>query len=280
MSTLFSLPAGNTPGDTGAGSSNSATPQRQGTPSQGQAQPENNPRARGHSPAMDARGQQAPPSEQKIKIGEAEYTAADLEGAIAERAERQSQRANLPAGPDQYRVELPADFQAPEGVRFEFDKTDPALARAREVAHKRGIPQDVFSEMLGVYASTRMGEAIQQSKLRDVNMKQLGAAGPQRVEAVATWLQARAGADGKTMANFLRQFPSAPIVKATENLMRVFSNQGGADFSQQHRAGEEDRSGRIAGYENMSFTQRRATQMAERMRNDPSYGRRGGPSER
>src|SRR5262249_22956539 len=88
-------------------------------------------------------------------------------------------------------------------------------------------------------------------------------AGPQRVEAVATWLQARAGADGKVMANFLRQYPSAPIVKTMESLMRAFSSQGGADFSQSHRAGAEDNSGRIENYERMGFVQRRVAKMAQ-----------------
>jgi hypothetical protein len=182
----------------------------------------------------------------------------------------------LPSSPDAYEIKLPDGFQAPEGVRFEFDKNDPALKAARELAAKRGIDQATFSEMLGVYASTKMGEAIRNAQLKDVNMRQLGTAGPQRVEAVATWLQARAGADGKTMANFLRQFPSAPIVKTMENLMRAFSNQGGVDFSQSHRAAQED-PGKIPGYDGMSFAQKRAAQMAQQMQR-PGY--RGGGSRR
>jgi hypothetical protein len=233
--------------------------------------------APGEQPAPDAGQQQqqqhAPPAEQKIKVGEAEYTAADLLAALGERAEAQSRKATLPSSADGYEIKLPDGFQAPEGVRFEFNKADGALKAARELAYKHGIPQDVFSQMLGVYASTKMGEAIQQAQMRDVNMRQLGVAGPQRVEAVATWLQARAGAEGKATANFLRQFPSAPIVKTMENLMRAFSNQGGMDFSQSHRDQAEDQ-GKIAGYENMSFVQKRAAQMAQ-MLNRP--GRGGGP---
>ena len=167
--------------------------------------------APGEPSAADVERQQqqqhAPPAEQKIKVGEAEYTAADLESAIAERAEAQSRKATLPSSADGYEIKLPDDFQAPQGVSFEFNRADGALKAARELAYKHGIPQDVFSQMLGVYASTKMGEAIQQAQMRDVNMKQLGVAGPQRVEAVATWLQARAGAEGQATANFLRQYP-------------------------------------------------------------------------
>ena len=253
--------AGNTPGNTGAQGS---------AQQQGVAQPENNPRARGHSPAQDARQQQQTPAEVMVKFADgSEYKEADLRTALGERAEVASKKATLPASPDQYRIELPADFVPPENVRFEFDSKDPALARARELAHKRGIDQETFSEMLGVYASTKMGEAIQQAKLRDTNMRALGTAAPQRVEAVATWLQARAGPEGKAFADFLRKFPSSQIVKATENLMRAFSNQGGSDFSQSHRAAAED-PGKIPGYENMSFAQKRAYQMAQMM-SKPGY---------
>jgi hypothetical protein len=61
-----------------------------------------------------------------------------------------------------------------------------------------------------------MGEAIQQSRLRDVNMKQLGAGGPQRVEAVATWLQARAGTEGKATADRAAQEDNAGRITAKE----------------------------------------------------------------
>lgn len=233
-------------------------------------------------PAADAQPQQGqqqqPPAEQKIKVGDAEYEAADVQSAIAERAEAQSRRATLPASADGYEVKLPADFQPPEGVRFEFDAKDPALVRARELAHKRGIDQETFSEMLGVYASTKMGEAIQQAQLRDVNMKQLGTAAPQRVEAVATWLQARAGPEGRQTADFLRRYPSSAIVKTMENLMRAFSNQGGADYSANRRA-EQEPAGTIPGYSSMSFTEKRVHQMAA-MLSKPGYRGGGGRNER
>jgi hypothetical protein len=244
-------------------------------PHQAPGNPENNPRARGHLPAADARQPQQAPAEAMVKFADGtEHKESDLLAAMGERAEAASRKATLPADPDAYEIKLPDGFQAPEGVRFEFLPSDPALKSAREVAHKHGIPQDVFSEMLGVYASTKMGEAIRNAQLKDVNMRQLGTAGPQRVEAVATWLQARAGADGKTMANFLRQFPSAPIVKTMENLMRAFSNQGGADFSQSHRAEREEAAGRIPGYDNMSFTEKRVHQMAQAAQRPGGY--RGG----
>jgi hypothetical protein len=49
---------------------------------------------------------------------------------------------------------------------------------------------------------------------------------------------------------------------------------GGADFSQSHRATQETE-GKIAGYDGMSFTQRRVAQMSQ-MLSRPGY--RGGGS--
>jgi hypothetical protein len=234
--------------------------------------------APGDEPAADAGQRQTPVAmaDGMIAVGDLEYTAEEVRSAIAERAEAQSRKATLPASADAYEIKLPDNFQAPEGVKFEFNPKDPALKTLREIAHKRGLDQQTVSELLAVAASREMGAAIQQSQLRDVNMKQLGAAGPQRVEAVATWLQARAGAEGKQTADFLRRYRSAPIVKAMEALIRQFSNQGGADFSQSHRENMPEE-GKIPGYEKMSFQQIRAAQMSQAAQR-PGYrggGRRG-----
>jgi hypothetical protein len=50
----------------------------------------------------------------------------------------------------------------------------------------------------------------------------------------------------------------AAQVNAFEKLQAKMSNQGGAGFSQQHRAQQDDT--KIPGFENMSFEQRRFAQ--------------------
>jgi hypothetical protein len=179
----------------------------------------------------------------------------------------------LPKSEAEYAVKLPGNFQLPQGVTFEFDQNSPELAQARKIALARGMDQETFSDMLGVYAANRISEQQKNAQVREANLAQLGAAGPQRVDAVATWLTAKAGDDGKAVAAFIRQYPSAPIVKAMENLIKQFSSQGGADFSQSHRA-EEETGGKIPGYENMNFVQRRVHQMALQMNKQPAGGGR------
>jgi hypothetical protein len=245
-----------------------------------------NPRARGHSPAIDARAQQAqsPPQSQPqpqpqqpppetIRIGDAEYAAADVHAAMAERAEAQVRKSGLPSAPEGYEVKNSANFQLPEGVKFQFDLKSPELATARKFALANNLTQEQFSGMLDLYVATQVGGLTNQQRLRDANLQQLGAAAPQRIEAVSTWLAARAGKEGQAMANMLRQFPAVALVKGFETLIRQFSSQGGVDFSQQHREAANTEAGKIAGYENMNFQQRRAAQMAERMKNDPNYAR-------
>src|SRR5579859_1309140 len=113
-----------------------------------------NPRAQGHSPALEAR-QQAADIEPIVRLGDAEYRESDVRAALAERAEAQVRKQSLPAAPDKYEIKLTANFQAPAGVNFEFDMNDPTIAEARKVAHARGVDQETFSDMLGVYAATK-----------------------------------------------------------------------------------------------------------------------------
>jgi hypothetical protein len=141
-------------GSPGATPSNSAAaPQRAPMPHQSPAQPEHNsdnPRAHGHSPARDARQQHQPPAEAMVKFGDgSEHKESDLLAALGERAEAQSRKATLPSSPDAYEIKLPDDFVAPEGVRFEFNKNDPAIKAARELAYQHQISATCSKKCLG-----------------------------------------------------------------------------------------------------------------------------------
>jgi hypothetical protein len=172
----------------------------------------------------------------------------------------------LPKAETDYQIRNSDGFQLPDGVKFEFDKNDPTLAAARKFALDRGLDQETFSSLLDLHVASKVNELMAQARAHDTNLKMLGAAGPSRIDAVATWLKATAGADGTLFANFLKAYPSAPMVKAMENVIRRFSNQGGVNYDQRGRATQEDHAGRIPGYDQMSFTQRRAAQMKQMLR--------------
>jgi hypothetical protein len=143
-----STPAGSAP------ASNNAAPPRPSMPAQSSAQPEHNAdRTRGHSPAMQSREQQQnAPAEQKIKVGDAEYTQQELSDALARDAETRIRRSELPATAEAYEAKNSPEFKLPEGIKaFEFNKAAPELAAVRKFALDNGLTQSQFSGLLDIY---------------------------------------------------------------------------------------------------------------------------------
>jgi hypothetical protein len=184
-----------------------------------------------------------------------------ISGLEARAAEQDVRKNTLPKTADGYEVRLPANFTPPEGMTFEFDKNDPGLKRAREIALARGIDQETFQDMLGVYAGNKIGELQQTNELVKQNRDKLGSAADARLTAIDTWFTAKVGEKAKPMMAALKQYPVVETVEAYEAIIRQFSNQGGADFDQRHRT-EKDQN-EIPGYENMTFEQRRLHQMQQ-----------------
>jgi hypothetical protein len=252
-------PDGNSPAP-----SNNAPAQRPAMPTQNVASPEQNPRARGNSPAMESREQNATPADQKIRVGDGEFTAQELSDAVAAKAQNDIRKNTLPKSEAEYLARNSDNFQLPEGIRFEFDQNDATLAAAKKFAVANGLSQEQFSGMLDLFVSSKTGELMNQTRLRETNMQQLGAAGPARIDAVATWLNARAGKDGAAVAGFIKAHPAAPLVRAFESIIRQFSNQGGVNFDQRGRVAQETTEGKIPGYDGMSMVQRRVAQMQQK----------------
>jgi hypothetical protein len=242
-----------------------------------------NPHTRGHSPARDAReaaavrqaGDQQQPGDQpgdqqqqqagaKIKVGDVELTDIELKDLMRFKGEQDARKLTLPATADAYELKLPEDFKLPSGVaNFEFNKNDPTIARARELAHARGLDQQTFSDFLSVYAAERVAEATKIETARQNQIRLLGAMGPNRIDAVKTWAHGILGSElGGAIEGML---VTAKHVEAFEKFMGRMANQGGAQFSQSHRQNEPP-AGTIPGYDNMTFAQKRAAQMNQNSR--------------
>jgi hypothetical protein len=190
----------------------------------------------------------------KIRVGDGEFTATELQEAVAAKALETSRKLTLPQSPDAYEIRLPDQFVPPEGVTFEFNNDDPLLARAREVAHARGIDQEGFSELLGIYAGAQVQDQATVKAARDAEVAKLGPAGPARVDAVLNWTK---GMVGVPAAQALSQMlVTAAHVQAFESLMKKFSSQGAGGFSQQHR---DQPDGRMSNeeYERLSYEEKR-----------------------
>lgn len=159
---------------------------------------------------------------------------------------------SLPPSADAYKIELPKDFQMPQGVKFEFDPAAPELAQARAMAHAKGWTQQDFSDALGVFAAAKVGEQAQIDTARAAEVAKLGATGPTRVDAVTQWMDAQGlGVLKSTMV-------TAAQVQAWEAHITRLTSQGTGPFSQQHRVAPDTTE--IPGYDGMSFEQRRFAQ--------------------
>ena len=220
-----------------------------------------NPRTRGHSPSRDLREQQQDTAiESKVKFGDGtEYTESQVRDALAHQAEQAVRKQALPQSPDGYEVKLPADFRAPEGVKFEFDMRDPALAQFRALAHARGMDQQTFSDALGVYAANKIAENQNLHKARAAELGKLGSAANSRIDAIETWLKSRIGAKAGLFVAQMRNYPVAAMVEGFEDIIRGVSNQGGVDFSQSGRAQQEQKP-QVPAFDGTNFAQVRAAQ--------------------
>jgi hypothetical protein len=186
----------------------------------------------------------------RVKVGEREFSVQELNDLAARHSAEESKRLTLPADPNGYKVELPQDFKVPEGMTFEF--------QARAFAHEAQLPQDAFSKLLSIHAASQVEAAQTLAYARQAEINKLGVNGTARITAVTQWLKAVGGQDAETLVRVLDYAPHSATVQAFENLMRKFSSQGGAAFSQQHRTQPDP--GKIPGYEGMSFEQRRHSQ--------------------
>lgn len=158
----------------------------------------------------------------------------------------------LPATPDAYKLDLPADFKAPAGVDFKLDTANPALGAVKTFAHKHGLTQDAVTELIGIYAGNEVGTEARIKAAATAEVTKLGATGPARVDAVTRFM------DASGLGVLKSTLVTAAQVEAWESHITKLTTQGGASFSQSHRV-PPDTSG-IPGYDKMSFEQRRFAQ--------------------
>lgn len=246
-----------------AGNPFGSAPSAPSAPSRAAA-PAENPRANGHSPALEARQAhgQSEPAPAKIKVGGSEFAENEVREALARKAEGDIRKAALPSSPEKYELKLPENFEAPVGVRFEPDLNDPLYELARREAHARGLDQETFSALYGVFAAAEIGKQTRLENVRQENLKQLGSAAGQRIDAISTFLTAHADKDGAAVGEFLRRYPSAPIVRTLERIIHDFSSQGAADYRQNGRAPEEPKPPIPSMEKGATYAQVRAAQDA------------------
>lgn len=177
---------------------------------------------------------------------------------ITRDAAEQSRRLSLPQKPEDYKIELPKDFQAPDGVEFKLDPAKPEYGKLQAWAHKHGATTEAVSEVAGIYAAIQVGDHTSFKAALTAEAGKLGSAGKARVDAVTTWLAGKYGEDGKAIAAIYQAAPVAKAITLFEKIMREQSTQGAGNFN---RSGTEpQRNGQIEGYDKMTFEQKRFAQ--------------------
>lgn len=103
--------------------------------------------------------------------------------------EHQARVAALPKDPAGYKLELPAEFKAPEGAQIKFDESDPRVAPLRELALKYELPQQAVSELLAIDAQNVIADAVAEQARVAEEMKKLGDKASERLSALQTALK-------------------------------------------------------------------------------------------
>lgn len=143
-------------------------------------------------------------------------------GALSSfKAEQEAKFANRPETADAYKLELPPDWKAPDGVEFRLNESDPLLARARALAHAAGMSQSEFSKLVGDYAADQVKAYEAQAAAFSAEMQKLGEKAQTRIDGAAKFLKSKLPAAQFEAIQGAVQ--TAAGVEAVETLMKIAS---------------------------------------------------------
>lgn len=183
---------------------------------------------------------------------------------MARDAAVQSRKLTLPSKPEDYKFGLSPEFKPPQGLEFKLDETDPMVGQYRQFALEHGLDQSAFTKGLDLIAAVRIGEAQQFATAKADQLAKLGVNAPARITAITQWLTAMAGDKAAAMVKVLEMAPMASTVEAFETIIQKATSQGTAPFNGSGRTQSDPTV--IAGYDGMTFEQRRHAQDQARQR--------------
>jgi hypothetical protein len=219
-------------------------------------------------PAADERAGDA-----KIKVGDVEFSEQEIRDAIGAKAEADLRKTQIPASAEGYKAALPADLKLPGDMKFELAGFDhpvhgAALRDAAAWAHKNGLSQSQFSELLGLHAGSMAREAASLAAAARAEREALGALGGSRVDAVSRWLMAHYPEAARPMLSTL---VTRAQVECFESIIARLTNQGGG-FSRRGDVSHETQSPTDEEWNKMSYTAQK--EYAERSSQNGSGRRR------
>lgn len=188
--------------------------------------------------------------EKGVKLEELGTRAKQLFDADAERNRvAEERKANTPEKPEDYGLGLPDDYKAPEG--FEVDGESPLWGVLQGKAKELGLTRDEYGklaqEFVDAMAKQHQAQIEAVKSAQTELFKQLGANGPARVEAVHKWMDS---VFGDKAAQFKSSIFTPDIARYWESQMKSGS------LTSFNGSGRETGSGKVEGYENMTFEQK------------------------
>jgi hypothetical protein len=173
---------------------------------------------------------------EKFKVGEFDVSEQEIRDLLSGKAERDLARTQIPAQPADYKVEVPATADLPEGAAVAL-KNDPATAAmidaAQRWAHKNGLSQAAFNELVAIQAHGVIAEQQNYARLSAANLDALGSRGPQRIDALTTWIRGEVGdTDAKPI---IATMATAAHVRFFEKMHQKITSQGASPFRQTGR---------------------------------------------
>lgn len=194
----------------------------------------------------------------RVKIGDVEMTAKEWTEAATFKAEQDLLRAQVPAAPSDYKLDLDA-AKLPAGMTVEFDMSNPTTAASIEAAqnwaHANKFSQTQFNDMMTLYASVQANETLAFSQAQAREMQALGANGPQRIDAVARWLNSNFGS--VATKPIIATLATHHHVETFEKIIHKLTSQGSAPFDARHRDVDD---GRVSEevYNSWSYSEKKA----------------------
>lgn len=193
---------------------------------------------------------------EKVKIGDFEVSETEVRELLADKAARDLARTQIPADPKGYELKLPEGVTLPGDAKVTFGTDPESLAMvdaAQQWAHKKGLSQSEFSELLSIQAHDLAAKELKIATYARAEVEKLGATGPQRIDAMTKWIRSEMGdTDAKPI---IASMATAAHVKFYE---RLFMKSTGAGSFRQTGRVEESRGVDDATWNSMSYSEKKA----------------------
>ena len=195
------------------------------------------------TPASTASGDSAKPvatvtEDGRLRVGELLLSDQDITGLMERHALEKSRKSTMPTTAADYTLDLPSDFQMPEGVSWKWATdhavTGPLIGQAKELAHSLGMDQTAFSKMMSLFVASQVHEAQLIAKAQSAEREKLWPNIAHRVDAVQQFIRGTVG-DDRVAKALTQQMLTADAVVGWEKVIRKATSQGAAPFSQAHR---------------------------------------------